>query len=360
MSTQPQEPESFVPARPLRASAATPVQALNAALEDTLRLLFRPFDAHTWIKLSLVCLFLGGGTPSAAFHWSLGTLPADIHLSESLAQMRQYITEHLWLILLTILAGLALGLAWLYFRAVFRFVLVDCLLRRDVSMRSAWKAVHPLGRSYFFWLLGLFLALGGSFAAGAILAFPHLRAAAAEETHKLALYVVLIGTLVVVVLTGLLVAVVIALTDDLAVPMMYAGRFSLPASWRRLWTLLRTDSASFVIYVLVRFAVSVAVGVAVLFFLFPALVSVFSGAIIAAALVVLGLHLVGVSLVWNPLTIVVAIAALGLLTVVLLVLLSVVGMPGQVLLQSFGIRFIAPRAPTLEALRRMPVRSRAQ
>jgi hypothetical protein len=94
----------------------------------------------------------------------------------------------------------------------------------------------------------------------------------------------------------------------------------------------------------------VGVGIAVLFFLFPALVALFSGAIIVAVVVVMALHLVGLAWVWNPLTVVLAGAAVLLLMVLLLTLLGVAGMPGQVFLQTFGMRFMAPRVPALAQL----------
>jgi hypothetical protein len=66
--------------------------------------------------------------------------------------------------------------------------------------------------------------------------------------------------------------------------------------------------------------------------------------------VVLALHLVGLAWVWNLPTISLALASLVLLCATLVVLLSVVGMPGQVFLQGFGLRFIAARSPSLQTL----------
>jgi hypothetical protein len=55
---------------------------------------------------------------------------------------------------------------------------------------------------------------------------------------------------------------------------------------------------------------------------------------------------------------VLAALALVLLIGLLLLLLGVAGMPGQVLLQSFGMRFLASRVPALDALwRTLPLRS---
>jgi hypothetical protein len=355
LSILPHTPEAVSPARasPYRPAGLSPAVAFSDALDDTLRLLFRPFDTRRWIKLSAVCLFLGGGTASAALQWSLGTLPRDIRLSEGFAQVRQYVAQHFWLLILVTLLGLAVGLVLLYVRAVFRFVLVDCIIRREAHLRLAWTALRAQGRSYFLWLLSALVALGAAFSAITVVTYPYLRATAAAGTHPLRLSLILVAILATVVLLGLFVAVAITLTDDLVVPVMYAGRASLPATWGKLWLTLRAEPRSFVAYLLLRFAVSVAVSVAVLFLLFPALVSVFSGAIITGALVILGLHLIGIAWVWNTFTIFLGMAALLVLSGVLLILLSVVGMPGQVLLQSFGMQFIASRFPSLEVLWRM-------
>jgi hypothetical protein len=80
------------------------------------------------------------------------------------------------------------------------------------------------------------------------------------------------------------------------------------------------------------------------------LISVFSAAIIVAATVVLALHLVGLTWVWNVPTVALASLALAVFIAVLVILLGLVGMPGQVFLQDFSLRFIAARSPSLNAL----------
>jgi hypothetical protein len=162
---------------------------------------------------------------------------------------------------------------------------------------------------------------------------------------------VLIGILVIGILVSLLITLLVVLTDDLVVPIMYAERVSLPAAWRKLWVCLRAEVAAFAGYILMRLAVSVGTGLAALFFLFPSLVGFFSGSIIVVALFVGALRVVGVMWAWNPFSIGLAGLALLVLTALLLILLSVVGMPALVLLQSLGIRFIGSRVPAVEATR---------
>jgi hypothetical protein len=220
----------------------------------------------------------------------------------------------------------------------------------EVATRSAWSALRPLGQSYFWWLVGTLVALAITFSLVVIVAFPGLHAASTSGTGKLFATASLALILSLIVLLGLAVALLVMLTDDLAVPLMYADRLPLASAWGELWQKMRDDPASFAVYILLRFVLSVGVSVAVLLFLVPLLVGVFSGAVIVAATLILALHLVGLAWVWNLPTISLALAALVLLSAILVILLSVVGMPGQVFLQGFGLHFIAARSPSLKSL----------
>jgi len=328
-------------------SAIAPAGAIPRALEDTLRLLFRPFDGWKWIQLSALCLLLGGGATSAALQWSLGALPVDLRFTDWVASSRQYVEQHPFLIFLIIAFALALGIAFLYLRSVLRFVLVDSLVRMVVEPGSSWSSMRPLGQSYFPWLVGTLAALGLTFGVIVIAALPRLRTAALPGAPHPIATALLALLLALVIILGLVVTLLIMLTDDLVVPLMYAGYVSLPSAWEELWKKMRHDPASFILYVLLRFTLSVGVSVAVLFFLIPVLIGIFSIAIIVAALVVLSLHLVGLTWAWNLFTISLAFVGLLLLSAMLLVLLGVAGMPGQVFLQSFGLRFIAARSSSL-------------
>jgi hypothetical protein len=353
MNAQPSPLPPISYARPKGRSgypAISPAGAISWALDDTLRLLFGPFDAWRWARLSLLCLFLGGTTPSAAFQWSLSALPSDLRLADLVADARQYVVQHPSLIFLAIVFALAMGLGFLYLRSVFRFILVDSLVKRVVGLKSAWFALRPLGQSYFWWLVGTLLALTTTFSLMVIVAFPGLQAASGSGPGKLFATASLALILSLIVFLGLAVGLLVMLTDDLVVPLMYAERLPLPAAWRELWQKMRRDPASFAVYVLLRFALSVGVSVGVLLFLVPLLIGVLSGTIIVAATVVLALHLVGLAWVWNLPTISLAVAALVLLCAILVILMSAVGMPGQVFLQGFGLRFIAARSPSLDTL----------
>lgn len=334
-------------------SAAAPVaatRALVAAFQDTVDLLVKPLDAVRWLKLSVLCLFLGGGTPSAAFNWSLGSLPGDIGLHGLMAKVRATVAEHIWLIAVVTLAALGLLLGLLYLRSVFRFVLVDAIVKREVRFRTALRETRRAGRSYFRWLLVAVVTITVALIGGGALAYPYLRSAVSAGMRSPAFWATLVAILTLDVLIGLAVAMVIVLTDDFVVPMMYAEDLPLLAGWRKLHSKLRAEVGAFGVYVFLRFCVGVAASVLTLFLLFPLLLGLFSGAIVTGALAVLGLHLLGFAWSWNPVSISITSAALAVLISLMLVVLSVVGMPAQVLIQDFGIRFLASRCPSIEAI----------
>ncbi len=332
-----------------------PARALSQAWDDVVPFLFRPFRASRWIKLGVVCLFLGGGTPTAAIHWALSILPGEIGLANLSLRVRSVLFEHRGLAVVAFVLALGFLVALLYLRSVLRFVLVDAVVRQEVSVRQAWRSLHRFGRSYFFWLVGTLALLGGGLTALVILMFPYLRSVRSAGAHKLAASLLLMAILASVVLVGLMVGLLIALTDDLVVPVVYAERSSLPAAWRKVGREMRADPTAFLLYIALRLVISVAVSVAILVFLFPVLVSLFSGVVIAAALVVLTLRLLGFDWVWNSLTILPGMSLLTMLTGLLFILLSVVGMPGQVFIQDYGVRFIGARFPALDSLCRSPV-----
>jgi len=330
----------FAPAGP------SPVSALVSAFGDTIQILFNPFDPRQWIKLGFACLFLGGGASWGAIHWSLGALPGDWGVEAVLLQLRGYLTRYPLLGLLVFVLALTLGVLLVYMRAFCRFLLVDVIVTGRVRFRRGWRELRPVARTYFRWLLGALLLLGVVLGGGTLVTLPYVRA---DQGKPLVASLLSAGILLAQATIGLAAGLLITLTDDLVVPIIYAERVTLLAAWKKLARSARGEVGAFTLYFFLRFAVSVAIGLSVLFFLFPALVALFSGAVILAVLILLSLRLVGLDWAWTPLTTLLAGTALTFLVGVLLIVMGVAGMPGQVFLQSFGIRFIAPRVPALQA-----------
>jgi len=223
-----------------------------------------------------------------------------------------------------------------------------------------WSDVRSLGNSYFLWFMGLLAAVAAALAACLAITVRSLRSADSPGTaNAVRLSIVTVTMLAVVVLGGLLVAIAITLTDDLVVPVMFAENLKLLPAWRKVGGALSLEPGAFAVYLFLRFTVSLLVGAFLLLFLFPAVLGLFSGAAIGGALIVLALRMVGLHWVWNGATMALAGAAVLVLTLVVLVFLSVIGMPGQVLLQDFGIQFVASRFSSVQSRCRSPLLRRA-
>ncbi len=330
--------------------ALSPLEALSPAWESTFHLLFRPFRRRLWITLSLVCIFLGGGTSTAAFQWGFGALPLDFHLQDVLTRVQFVMAQHTSLIVLAVIVSLIFVLGLVYVRCVLRFALIESVIKQDLVMLNAWTRLERDGRFYFLWLIGVIGGLVVAVGAAAIASFRLLGYLRDSGSPDWLLTLLLAIELISVLSLGLLVAMVITLTDDLIAPVMYAERISLPAAWRLFWKMARPESAAFLYYLVLRIAVGMAISVGVLFVLFPVLMALSSVALVTAAVVVLALRVVGLTWAWNPATFVLGAIALTIFTSVLFSVLSIIGMPGQVYLQNYGVRFMASRVPSLGAL----------
>ena len=330
--------------------ALSPIEALSPAWESTLYLLFRPFKRRLWITLSIVCIFLGGGTSTAAFQWGFGALPIDFDARGVLFRIQAVMAAHASLMVLAVVVSLGFVLSLIYVRCVLRFVLIEAVIKQDLAPREAWHSLESYGRSYFLWLLGIVGALTVALGAAAIASFRFLGFLRESGSPEWLPFVLLVTELVAVVGIGLLIAIVITLTDDLVAPLVYSEQISLPVAWGMFWKLVRRDSAPFFFYVVLRLAVGMGISVGALFVLFPVLMGLSAGALVSAAAVILALSAVGLVWAWNPLTLVLGAFALTIFTTLLFSLLSVIGMPGQVYLQNYGVRFIASRVPSLGAL----------
>ncbi len=333
------------PAEGWRGASSSLSEALVQAWHDTLDLLLRPFDAWRWVKLSAVCLVLGGGTPTAAFNWTLGILPSDLQARALASEVVAYFARSPWLLIPALTFLLLIALSLLFVRAQGRFILVDAVIRKEVRIERAWRWNRRLVRSYFLFLLGLLVVMGSVFGAMAIASFPYLQSGASQASWAFSLTLaLLLGT---VILLGLLSALVITLMDDFVVPLMYAERLPVGPAWGKLLGQMRKEPGAFAIYVLARIGLAILIGAVVLFFLFPALLAIFSGAAVMGSLGLLSLRVIGTVWTWNAATVTLALMAGTMLSGVLLVALSVASMPGQVFLQNLAIRFVSTHFPSL-------------
>ncbi len=286
------------------------LSCLDDAIEATKAFLL-PVDRSQWLRLAVVVFFLAGGsglgslpsvgsnvTPSLATDAPTGvptTLP-DVNLLAVLAVGAVFV---------------ALGLCYTLIGAVMEFVLVDTLRAERVAVRQSFREQFRRGLSLFLFQLGLLalaLAILGGFA---VLVF----LPATSGGGGIGLAIAILAFVVAFFLFALAVALLNLLTVDFVVPTMLVTDRGLLGSWKRFWPVVSANVEQFVVYLLVRIGIVIAVGIV------GGTVTGVAGAIIAVPFVLVGAIVVfttGFSL--SP----VVLALLGLLFVGFLVALFVV------------------------------------
>lgn len=341
---------------PARLSA---VEAVSPAFEHTKRQLFQPFRFQRWARLAVVSLLTGEFAGSS---WGGGNVnlggggggsgKKDLSFLVSLADPTwERLREFLPWIALLVLLGLALGLLWVYVASVFRFVLLDAVLRDRYELRAGWARWQEPGLSYFLWQLGFtFFLLAILAVVAGLPVFLAWRAGVFRQPGQHTVLLVLGGLVLFFVVVGIVLisALVALLAKDFVVPLMALENLKVMEGWRRFLPLLAAEKASFTGYVLMK--IVLAIGSAILFGianLIVLLVLLIPLAIAGVALV-LGGKAAGLS--WGAFTISAAVL-LGVLALAgILYVLSFISSPAVFFFQSYTLQFFGGRYPLLGAL----------
>jgi hypothetical protein len=248
----------------MRISAFDPIQP---AMKRTQKVLFQPFDFGKWLRLGF-CAFLmtlagggggggGGGSPGGGGGGNNG--------GPDLEPAMDWIAEH-FVVIAAVVAAIVLViflfgmlLTWLSSRGHFMFL--DGVVQNRGAVVQPWHEYRREGNSLF--LFRLCLALVGLVAVAAILAVGVLIAWPDFQQREFGPLAVLAIVWAVVSFMGfaLVMGVIGVLLKDFVVPIMYLRRIPVLGAWRIFSdTLLRGHSVAFVVYLLVKFLLSVAVG----------------------------------------------------------------------------------------------------
>jgi hypothetical protein len=249
-------------------SASAPLDAMQQAIEHTRRHLF-PFRFERWLALGFVAFLDQCGRGGASFNvpgpggWG-GADGAGSGAGAEVQSALAWLAAHV--VLVSLLAALVLAIIvtvtalvlWINSRGVFMYVDDVATGRADVA--RPWREHARLASSYFAWSFGLTMAtltvvLLLVLAIGAVVVVM-VRGRPPAVAAGVALIVGLALVLLAVVFAVTLASV--ALRDFVAPLQMVTGRSCGEAS-RVLLGLLRAHPGVFVVYVLLKIAVTLAV-----------------------------------------------------------------------------------------------------
>jgi hypothetical protein len=242
-------------------------EPVSPAIECVKRVLFQPFDLAKWFVIGF-CAWLAdlgqrGGYPGTG-GFSKGNWHTD-SLHESLGEAKAWIGSNLFWLLPLVIFSLALGLAlwvlflWLSSRGKFMFLHCVSLNRAEVIV--PWEKYAREANSLFWFrlLLGLcgLIAVLPLVVWGALLGLAMIQSEAAGPEAIFSLVIIGSGVFVL----SCVLWIVGNLTRELVVPIQYLRGGGCVAAWRALLELLKANIGSFVLYLLFRIVLGLAIAV---------------------------------------------------------------------------------------------------
>jgi hypothetical protein len=251
--------------QPQCASVTAPV---NPALECVKRLLFQPFDLGKWFVIGfgawLARLGQGGGFTGTS-NFSNGHWHGMGGLHESLDQAGAWIGSNLYWLLPVVIIGAGFGLAgwvlflWLSSRGKFMFL--HCVALNKAEVAAPWQKYAREANSLFWFRLalgvfGLMVVLPLA-VWGVLIGLAMIKSEAASAEAIFSLLGIGSGFFVV----SCVLWIVGHFTREFVVPIQYVRGGGCVAAWRALLGLLKGNPGSFLLYLLFRIVLSLAIGV---------------------------------------------------------------------------------------------------
>lgn len=331
----------------------SPVDAITPAFHHTVQQLLKPFRVAQWAKLALVGFLAGemtsGGCGSPNFHVPTHGGGSQHFFSFGLPVENPML--YAGLIAVLIVAGLVLGVLFLYVSSVMRFVLFDSILAKRCDIARGWSSRQRPGMRYFVWKLLFSLAMIATLVI--LIGVPATLAFAAgwlKHAREHIVVLILGGIILFFVLLAwfLLSLAIQVLTKDFVVPQMALEDLGPIQAWRRLLPMIQSEKGGYAGYLGMKLVMTI--GAAILL----AIISMI--AIVVLLIPVGGVGVIAVllgkmaGLTWNlytiSLTVIVGIVAVA----AILYLVALISVPATVFFPAYSIYFFASRYPRLAEL----------
>ena len=333
------------------------VDCVQPAIQHTREQLFRRFRIGQWSRLALVGILAAEMHASGCNFGNFGNLGQVLsqpprRSNEFLAAPFPHIdpariAQYAGLIAAAILLAMIVFFLFLYINSVFRFILFESVLRRECTIGEGWQRWHRTGRRFFLWQLVLMFSTW--LALGVLIGIPVLFALSAgwfrdAKNHVAGMIggaVLLGGILLIFVLAA---AIVQILAKDFLVPIMALENLDFADGWSRLLAMMRPELGKYVVYLLMKFVLSIAAAIVFsIVAIIPMLV-----VIVPTVLIVLAGKAAGMG--WNAATISLIIIFGTMIVLVLMYLVALVSVPATVFFPAYAMYFFAARYPNLGAL----------
>ena len=255
-----------------RLARIKPTVAIGPTVGHTRKVLFKPFLLRKWLKIGLInfIIYLGLGvvinwTYKFPTGWpSLNLADAQRHSDWLQSNMGVFLT---WVLI----GSLILSVIWaifLYFSSQFSFVFLDGVVADNFKIKESIRANKKNTWSFFIWqVVYLPTAL---LIVSLVSGIPFIIARAVSDPGTLTLGVVLLVVLglILMVVSAFLCLTIFLLAHDFVLPIMSLQKVSVWQAWRILRALMKSNRKAFLIYVFLRWTLSLLALVLLLFAFF--------------------------------------------------------------------------------------------
>lgn len=255
--------------RPANVSVIDPI---TPAIERVKNMLFRPFDLAKWMTIGF-CAWLAtlgeNGFNGGNFNSPSQGHGKDIH--REVEELKVFVMANLnWIIPLVavlIIFCIALGIVFLWLNSRGQFMFLHCVALDVAEVVVPWHKFQVQGNSLFWFrfvvgMIGTVLTLPLL----VMCFFPIYRMFSARKfiTGDL---VELIVVFIVLMVLGCIALIIIKLTTDFVVPLMFLRGSKCVAAWREFLSLVFENLGRFVLYFLFQILLHLAIGMTVLLLL---------------------------------------------------------------------------------------------
>jgi hypothetical protein len=233
-----------------------------------------------------------------------------------------------------------------------RFILFDSVLGKECHIRQGWTRRSGEGLQLFGWQL--LVSLAGFGALLLLIGIPVYSAwsggwFSAPHEHLVPLILGGIALFLVLISFVAAMAFVQVLTKDFLVPQMALENVGPVEAWKRLWSWLKADKASYAGYIVMKIVLAIAAGIVLgIITVIAALIILVPFGGIGIGALVLGKS-AGWAWTWKTIAAAVMLGVVALAAI--LFAASLISVPAIVFFPAYSIHFLAPRyAPLAAAL----------
>ena len=334
------------------------IDVVSSAFEHAKNQLFRPFNLGQWVRLGIVGFLAGemGYTGGCSYRSPLPPGSGGGGRSTAFIAQATLIRNPLFplAVILLVLAGLVLFVAFMYVSSMMRFVLFDSVVSRECHVRRFWSRHMDSGIRYFLWQLAVgFIGFSGVGILAGTAAIIGYSAGWLRSPREHVIPLVLGGVIAIGALALWFVAFILVhvFTKDFVVPQMALENVGPLEGWRRLLQMMAAEKARYAGYI----GMKILLMVAALILMTIATIIVVLVYLIPTGILALLAILIGktIGLTWNPLTIGMSLMSGIVALAFLIYLMLLLNVPPAVFFPAFSIYFLAARYPALDARLRL-------